>query len=236
MPNCMGSLRSAGLRRRPPPFPAARALREPAHLLVERFEVDLVGVEEPLEEEPVERRDGDRGEAAAPDAVGDDPAQALGEEVAEAAVELPQAGAELGASLGGLEDEVEDHTAELRAPSDRLRVEAPGRLASLVERRKREDVARGPARDLLEDPLGDPEEKLLLRPEVPENRALRDADRLGQDVERRPVYPARGEETERGLQDRLLGPYAASLSGARHRGGSGRAGRTAETGGRHELC
>ena len=72
----------------------------------------------------------------------------------------------------------------------------------------------GPARDLVEDALGDPQEQLLLGAEVPEDGALRDAHLLGQQVERRALDAAAREESHGGLEDRLLGAHAALLTRA----------------------
>src|SRR5262249_6154624 len=88
------------------------------------------------------------------------------------------------------------------------------------QRGQREDALDGAVGALLEDALRDPEQQLLLRPEVPEDRALRDADLLRQEIERRALDAACGEEAEGGLDDRLLGANAAFLGGGEGRDGS----------------
>src|SRR5262249_3652894 len=119
--------------------------------------------------------------------------------------------AQLGPLLDALEDEPEHEAAQLRALPQRLTEEAPERIAALGKRRQREHLLRRPARDVLDHALRDAQQQLLLRPEVPEDGALRDADLVGEEIERHAVDATRGEEAERRFEDRLLGAHSALL-------------------------
>src|SRR5262249_22011206 len=127
---------------------------------------------------------------------------------------LAEPRAQLRPLLDALEDEPEDEPPHLGPLAERLGEEPPRRRLARGERRQRQHLARGAAGDLLEHALGDAEEELLLRAEVPEDRALRDADLVREQIERHPMDAARREEPERRLEDRLLRPNPALLARA----------------------
>src|SRR5262249_46466143 len=191
---------------------AAGTVAQGAQLRAQGIEIDRLGIQEPLEEDPVERRHGDDGQALSLGRLGHDATQARLVHVADAAVELLEPCAELGTSLDALEDEVEDHPPELGLLAQRLRKELPARFCALLEGRQGEDPLNRSARDLVVYALGHPEQQLLLGPEVPEDGALRDADLLGQQIERRALDAAAREEPHGGLEDRLLGADPALLT------------------------
>src|SRR5258706_7721556 len=112
---------------------AAKATRlaQHAQLGMERLHVDGVGLEEPLEEDPVEGGDGDDREAAALRRIGHDLAEARLEHLADRAVELPEAGPHLGPLFDALEDQPQHEPSELGTLAERLAEEAPGRVAAL---------------------------------------------------------------------------------------------------------
>src|SRR5262249_9022031 len=216
---CLCSLCSgARPRLRPSPAPAAhhaaRAVAQGAQLRVECFEIDRLGIEQPLQEDPIERRHGNDGESLALRRLGHDAAQSRLVHLADATVELLEARAQLGPSLDALEDEVQDHAAKLGLLPQGLREELPARFRALLERGQGENPLDRAARDLVVDALCHPQQQLLLGPEVPEDGALRDANLLGEQIERRALDAATREEPHGRLEDGLLGTHAALLTRA----------------------
>src|SRR6185369_10433457 len=89
-----------------------RAVEEP-QLRMDRLDVDRIGLEQPLDEEAVERGECDDRETAALGRVRYDLAQALLEHVADRSIELSEAHAHLRPLLDALEDEPEDEPPQL---------------------------------------------------------------------------------------------------------------------------
>ena len=197
-------------------------------LRVERLEIDSVGIKEPLQEDSVHRRHRENRQTPALARIPDDATQACLVQFTDVTVELLKPGAELRACLHAFEDQIENEAAQLGTLTKRLREESPAGLRTLIERWQREDLPHRPVRDLLENPLCHPQEQLFLRSEVPEYRALRDADFLSQMVKGGSLYAAGREHSQRGLENRFLGADAALLAGTLRRtpgvGGRARAG------------
>src|SRR5262245_46465946 len=121
---------------------------------MERVQVDGLGIQQPLQEEPVESGDRYDGETATLLGVGDDALQPQLVQLPNAAIELLQALAQLGTALAALEDQVQDQTAQLRTLMQRLGEETPGRFVAFGDRRQLENLPHGAARDLFYDVLG----------------------------------------------------------------------------------
>src|SRR5262249_14415962 len=109
------------------------ALAQGAQLVVQGFQIDRLGVEQPLQEKAVEGGDGDDGQAPALGIVGHHAAQPRLVHLADPAIELLETCPQLRPSLDALEDQVEHHAAELGILAQRLGEEAPARLGALLE-------------------------------------------------------------------------------------------------------
>ena len=196
-----------------PGLPPSASSQDRRSSVMESVQVDGFGLEQPLQEESVEGGNRDHRHATALSFVLTHAAQPALVQLADVAVDLLQARAQLGAAFDALEDQVENQTPELGALAQRLREEPPGGLVALLDGGQLEDVPHGTARDLVEDALRHAQQQLFLGAEVPEDGRLGDAHLLGHGVERRALDAARGQQAQRGLDDGSLGADTSLLPG-----------------------